>query len=236
MMGRKIWNPDELEYLKDTYAFTPADILARRFSVSILSIYSQAGKLKLKKSPEFLLQQKKRLGKQLAESQKSISHRFNKGHIPANKGKKTSQEVRKKIEHTFFQKGNLPKNTLYDGAITIRRDKTGRYYKWIRISKQSWKMLQIYNWEIKNGPMPKDKILVSKDGNSLNCDPENWMIIDRKTHLERNSGRVELTDKYIKNILALRNKELRIQISQSPEIINLKRSQIKLRRTINECH
>jgi len=97
-------------------------------------------------------------------------------------------------------------------------------------------MLQVFNWEKKNGPIPRGKIIVCKDNNSLSCKPQNWILIDRKKHLERNSGRDELTDKYIKNILAPRDIELRKQIAQSHELIVLKRNQLKLKRTINECN
>lgn len=35
-----------------------------------------------------------------------ITGRFIKGHIPINKGKKMNDEIKEKIKHTFFKKGN----------------------------------------------------------------------------------------------------------------------------------
>jgi hypothetical protein len=146
-----------------------------------------------------------------------------------------SDELRQKVAHTFFQKGHQPANTKYDGAIGTRTDKNGHTYKLIRISKAKWKMLQVYNWEMINGPLPKGKILVSRNGDTLNCDPDNWILIDRAVNLDRNSGRSALTDKYIITKISPRDRELREIVAKSPELINMKRNQLKLRRQINEC-
>jgi len=233
-MNGKIWTIEEIEYLKKTYANTPGRIIVEKTNRTIMGIYGQAAKMGLKKSQEYLKAQNKALGKKLANSNGSIAVRFQKGHIPANKNKKMDPELYKKAEKTMFKKGHLPANTLFDGAITIRKDKSGIYYKWIRISKAIWKMLQIYNWEQENGPIPKDRILICKDNDHLNCDPVNWQLADRKKHLERNSGRDELSDKYISMLLSIKNKDLREYFNKSKELIELKRSQIKLRRVINE--
>lgn len=137
--------------------------------------------------------------------------------------------------HTLFQKGDLPATTLYDGAITERTDSCGITYKYIRISKANWAMLHVYNWEKKYGPVPQGKILRCKDGNQLNCDPENWELVTRLEHLEMNSGRKDLNDKYIIDNLSRRHPEMKPIVTQFPELIEVKRQQLKLRRTINEC-
>lgn len=155
-------------------------------------------------------------------------------------GLKRTAKQRKEIfirtaPHTLFQKGHLPQTTLYDGAISERTDKSGITYKYIRISKANWAMLHVYNWEKKYGPVPKGKILRCKDGNQLNCNPDNWELVSRVEHLELNSGRKDLTDKYIIDKLSIRTPELKEKLAQFPELIKVKRQQIKLRRAINEC-
>lgn len=134
----------------------------------------------------------------------------------------------------WFPKGNEPKNTKFDGYTSTRIDSHGNPYRYIRISKGIFKQLHYHNWEKENGPVPEGMILRSKDGDSSNCDPDNWELIDRADHLSKNSGRDELTDGYILAKLAHRAPELKTAFAEMPELIELKRSQIKLKRTINE--
>lgn len=231
---RKTWTKEDLDELTKLYPKTEGRVIAERFGVSLQAVYAQAAKLNLNKDPEFHFELNRKLGTQLANSDVSIKNRIKKGSVPPNKGKKMPEEFKKRIQHTFFTKGHQPKNTLFDGAVRQRHDKNGHDYKWIRISKGKWIMLQVYNWEKVNGPIPKDKIIVAIDGNTLNCDPDNWMMISRAEHLERNSGRKDLTNKYIKRILAPFDEDMQEQLAQSNELIELKRAELKLRRTINE--
>lgn len=61
------------------------------------------------------------MSRQLADS--GTAHRFPKGHVPANKGRKMNAGVYAKVSATMFKKGHMPDNTLYDGAESIRKDK-----------------------------------------------------------------------------------------------------------------
>lgn len=135
---------------------------------------------------------------------------------------------------TRFKKGNIPQNTKFDGYTSIRFDSHDKPYHYIRLGKGKFELLHRYNWMQKFGPIPEDKILRARDGDTLNTDPDNWYLIDRKINLELNSGRSELTDNYISYILSPRDRELRNSILETtPELIDLKRTEIKLRREIN---
>ncbi|MBA7546375.1 hypothetical protein ES705_38765 [subsurface metagenome] len=151
-------------------------------------------------------------------------------------GLKRSHNDRKRIQKKYTSKTWFkgdPPNTKYDGCITIRKDSKGNRYSWIRISKDKWKMLQVHNWEQKFGPVPADKIIVAKDHNQLNCDPDNWLLIDRKEHMDRNLGRRDLDDKYVIRMLANHDKNLQEIIKGYPDLIEVKRNQLKLKRVIN---
>ena len=59
-------------------------------------------------------------------------NRFVKGHTPANKGQKLSEETREKLKKTWFTKGNSPHNTREigseleeDGRILVKVKDTG---------------------------------------------------------------------------------------------------------------
>jgi hypothetical protein len=232
-MPGKIFSREEIEYIKSNYPDKRSDEIADILNCSLSSVYQIAHKFGIYKSKEFLTSDESgRLNKRLAIVGKK--YRFKKGHIPANKGKKMPEEIRKKVTHTFFTKGHEPANTKANGTITVRRDSKDNRYKWIKISYKNWKMLQVLNWENKYGPVPKGKILVCKDGNQLNCEPENWILADRALHLDRNAGRSALTDKYIVSKLSPRDKDLQEIMAGSTELIELKRNQLKLKREINE--
>lgn len=230
---KKKWTDKEIEYIIRAYPETLTKNIAEKLGVPIKSVYNKAKSLGLKKSDKFFKKEASGRLHKLSESGKA--YRFKKGHVPVNKGKKLPEYVKEKIRQTMFKKGHRPKNTLYDGAISLRKNKRGDVYKMIRVGLGKWVMLHVYNWEQIHGPVPEGKILVSIDGNTLNCDPSNWMTVTRAEHLERNSGRKNLEDKYVKRMLAPRDRQLYERLSQSHELIELKRTELKLRRTINEC-
>lgn len=117
--------------------------------------------------------------------------RFVKGHVPANKGKRMetwlSAEQIAKIKQTSFKKGQLPHNTLHDGAIRVRIEKTGRPYKWIRLSAGHWDLLHRVVYKQHFGKIPARALVTFKDGNSLNCQINNLQLIDLRTNMVRNT-------------------------------------------------
>lgn len=158
------------------YRDTSTGEIAERLNRTCGSIYNQSYLLGLKKSNEFL-------SKTSTAPVNGLSARFKKGDTPHNKGAKMSSE----IKHTFFQDGHLPHNTRNDGDISIRRDKSGRVYKYIRISLAKWQPLHRVIWEQHNNPLLKSEIVTFKDGNSLNCAIENLEVISRSQNMDRNT-------------------------------------------------
>jgi hypothetical protein len=132
-----------------------------------------------------------------------------------------------------FKPGHKPKNTLYDGATTIRPQKNGSLREFIRLSENNWKKTQIYRWEKIYGPVPKGMVLRCVNGNALDTDPVNWKLITQSENLEENSGNRELTDKYLIDKLCARNPHLKNVMAANPSILELKRAQLKLNRTIH---
>lgn len=174
----------------------------------------------------------KDIGKQINRSADSVKNKSQ-----ANGWKRSAADIEylrtKYCLPSAFKKGHMPENTLNDGDITIRKDNRGIPFKYIRLSVAKWEYLHIYNYEAINRLVPKGMVLRSKDGDSLNCDPGNWEVISQHENLLRNTGREELTDNYIINILTQKDKSIREDIKNNPELIELKREQLKLRRIIN---
>lgn len=177
--------------------------------------------------------------KHIIEQRKKDSQ-IKPGQTPMNKGKKIheymSQESIEKTKATRFLKGHLSKNTLYNGAITVRhrKDRPGsKPHKYIRLSKKVWKELQIYNWEKQNGTVPKGYVLACKDGDTLNCDPSNWELLSMADNMKRNSASLNLTDGFVALTIAGRNNtEFIPEIKDNKDLITAKRTTLLIKRKI----
>ena len=145
-----------------------------------------------------------------------------------------NKEARERSKHTWFRKGNLPTNTLFDGAIRARKGSNNKQYYWIRLSLANWMPLHRYLWGQERGEIPKGGIIRFRDGNTLNCSLDNLELISRKENAERNikeegqNPAQRLTDGYIKAILATNTGMNKEQVT--PEMIELKRTQLLLNR------
>ncbi|WP_428413049.1 HNH endonuclease [Pararhizobium sp.] len=109
------------------------------------------------------------------------SGRYEKGSVPANKGKKMPYNPN--TARTQFKKGNQPHNTNFlghervgsDGYVWVSVQQTNPYTGADRSYVQKHKWL----WEKQNGPVPKDHCLKCLDGDKQNTDPSNWDLVPR---------------------------------------------------------
>jgi hypothetical protein len=108
--------------------------------------------------------------------------------------------------------------------------------KFIRVAESNWVEEQILNWEKVNGPVPDGMVLRCIDGNPINTEPDNWELITKAENLERNSGRRDLTDKYIIDKLTIHKPQLKPVLEGIPSVVELKRNQILLKRQLNESN
>jgi len=113
--------------------------------------------------------------------------RFQNGLTPWNTGMKGlcfSPE-------TQFKPGSKPKNTLPEGAVTIRQDKSGLKYKYVKTAS-GMKLLQRHNWQLANGPIPERCIIRFIDCDTMNCNPDNLYVVTRSEHLKMNENRLKM--------------------------------------------
>lgn len=121
-----------------------------------------------------------------------INTRFKTGQKPFNKGKKKYWTGG---EETQFKKGNKPHNYLPVGTERVNSDG----YADIKISDPNkWKAKHILIWEEQNGPVPKGHAVIFGDGDKMNLDISNLILISKKKLLIMNKneliqGNVELT-------------------------------------------
>jgi len=127
------------------------------------------------------------------------SYCYEKGHRPANKGKKLADlhppEVLERIQKTMFKKGHRPANYKTVGTIRVNTDG----YKEIKVSDvgtqhQRWHLLHREIWEQVNGPIPKGHVLIFKDNNPLNCSLDNLELVTRREHMMLNKCKLRGVD------------------------------------------
>ncbi|MBD2753726.1 HNH endonuclease signature motif containing protein [Spirosoma validum] len=149
---------------------------------------------------------------------------------------KTTEAVRAILQRPNagqFKKGSLPKNTIISDQTVIR---TRYNYKrkiatqYIRLGLGKWQELKHYVWEQANGPVPKGMILAFIDGDE--CQLDNLELITMAENARRNSGTINLPDSYVASLMSVRKPELKQELLKHPEIIDLKRQELKLKKSI----
>ena len=236
---RKNWTTKDDERLRELFPSYTVEEIAKKMKLTKCQVYNRSFFLGLKKSKEFLADIARK--NTLRSDHGSRKFQFKKGHIPQNKGKKQaeymSDEVIARTAKTRFKKGHLPKNTLYDGAIRQRKDKSGHTYLHLRIAKAKWVLYHRHIWEEAHGTIPKGYNIQFKDKNSLNCTLDNLYMVSRNKQMIENSGAVHLSDGMIALYLVGKrgkDKELRKSLMQNKPLLELKRKQLKLNRIIKK--
>jgi hypothetical protein len=170
------------DIIRQRYPFEPTKKIADDLGLSESSVYNRAWSMGIKKDPTYLRSTQfppGYLGGKVTQ--------FKKGHTPANKGQKMSTDVYQKVAHTMFKKGNKPMNTQPIKTIHQRSDKSGKMYLYIKLADSNWQLLNRYTWEQYHGPIPKGLIVAYKDGNYLNNDIDNLMLLTKKENMARNT-------------------------------------------------
>lgn len=103
---------------------------------------------------------------------------FEKGHTPANKGHKwdeyMSKESQENSRRTTFKKGNIPGNHREVGSERISVEG----YVEIKIAEPSkWEYKHRVIWENAHGKIPKGCKIIFADGNKLNLNLDNLLLV-----------------------------------------------------------
>ena len=168
------------QQIKDEFLLKPINALKRELGCSYGRIM------------RFLKINNLEIPKELIQKRK-LEASYKKGSIPFNKGKKQTEfmspEGILQAKKTMFQKGRKPHNIHPDGdgAIVLRKDVSGKFYKYIRIKKNVWKLYHREIWEKNHGEIPPNHIVVFKDKNTENESLENLELISMTENMYRNS-------------------------------------------------
>ena len=121
-----------------------------------------------------------------------LTGRFEKGHVPINKGTRGMCNVGG--NSGSFKKGQKPKN--YKPVGTERIDRDG--YILIKVQdhgtwNQRWRHKSRVLWEQAFGPIPQKHALIFKDGNPLNCVLDNLMLVTKNELARMNKMKLKRT-------------------------------------------
>lgn len=215
------WSPEEEDILKEAYIVGGTKLATQALKASGFCRSKNAVKVKAR----------------VLKIRSIDDGRFKKGYTSANKGQKMSPAQREQASLNWFKKGEKPQNALHDGAITIRKGRNNKKYKYIRIASNVWVQYHRYLWKAHYGAIPHRLVVYFKDGNTLNCDLDNLGLRTRaeslKSNIEVNGGlpATVLTDNYVRCLLKRSSVSPEII---TPELIDLKRVQILLKREIEK--
>lgn len=179
----RVWDDEAVQILRDCYPDHDTDDVAVLCGSTASAVRRKAFELGIKKSIEGLWK-----ANVAAMAKGGNKGWFPKGHLPENKGTKGLYVQTEGCIRTQFKKGHIPANTKSaDGVISIRANKRGVPTKYIRIGLGKWRELSRYTYELTNGPVPQRHVIRFRDGNSLNCDPENLECISSRLNMLLNS-------------------------------------------------
>ena len=108
---------------------------------------------------------------------------FKPGYTPVNKGKKLSEETRRKVAATWFPRGAVPRNRKPVGSRTTTKD---GYAKIKTGGPNRWQFLHVLNWTREHGPVPRGKVIIFLDGDKQNCDVSNLLCVSRAALVRAN--------------------------------------------------
>lgn len=124
-------------------------------------------------------------------AERGIAFRYPKGHVPANKGMRRPGWGPGRMRETQFKKGEFPRNKDPDflvlGALRVNVDNYIEMRTSFDAGAKGWTGLHRILWEDAHGEIPKGRVVVFRDGDSLNCCIENLELITRAELCKRNS-------------------------------------------------
>jgi len=184
-LTRKIWTPEEETTLQKLYPDTPTAELARLFECPLYTIYGKAERLGLAKSASYMaspaacrLQRGDNIGK---------AFRFQKGHVPPNKGQRSPGFAPGRMGESQFRKGDKPFNWKPVGSERLMDGYRQRKVTDTGYPPRDWQPVHRLLWEEANGPIPPGYVLIFADGDRSNIILSNLCLISRADLAARNN-------------------------------------------------
>ena len=187
-MSGRFWTEAEIEYLRGHYADTPLKEILEHCPHGAGGIQAKAKALGLRKSMEF----RREAGRRTSQLPQSQAHRFKKGSVPANKGKRQEDYLDAKTlarcREKRWSKENHPDSSK---PVGYERFWLGDQTWYVKVAEgQPMVKKHRWLWEQANGKVPEGHVLVFRDGNRRNCVLSNLECVTRSEAARRISARM----------------------------------------------
>lgn len=191
-MNGRPWGPQDDAKMRTLYPDLPTVEVARRLNRSVSAIYGRADKLGLEKSAAYRASP----AACRTNGRQGMGTRFQKGHVPANKGLRRPGYAPGRMRETQFKAGQrgsrwmpIGSTRLIDGyqytkISDVRSTKGGRGFVPYTVN---WKPTHILLWEKKYGPVPDGQAVRFKNGDRTDIRLENLELISRGELMRRNT-------------------------------------------------
>lgn len=250
------WTPEMDRFLVNNFHFSTNSQIAKALGLKITSVRTRAYKFGLQRMKQekwtdeqisFLKSNYKKIGDtemaEIFESKWYKEKGWSKKHI--EKKRRQMQLKRTNEERSAIKQRNLKRGCWDDAhrkrwhkkAAPIGAIKIWKHYNRERPfikTEKGYEFLSRFMWEYHNGPISKGYNVFHIDGNPLNCKINNLKLISNAELSIENSPSKRMTDNWVAGILSHGQKEFRKEIKNNPQLIELKRAQLKLNRKIKE--
>lgn len=182
--GREPWTLEQDAMLRELYPDMPTEDVARRLGRPLQGTYRRAQSLGLAKSDAYLASEAS--GRMQRGCGRGAVHRFAKGHVPANKGRRRPGWSAGRMRETQFQRGCARGGAAAKHWKPVGSERLHCGYRYTKIAEilgapwyVNWKATHVLRWEAIHGPVPEGMALKSLDGDRLNIEPSNWALVPR---------------------------------------------------------
>jgi hypothetical protein len=189
--GKLLWSADEDAELRRLYPHEPTAVVARQLRRTLSATYGRARLLGLAKSAAYLASPhayRFRRGYHAGWEQ-----RFQKGHMPANKGLRRPGWHRGRMRETQFKPGmRSGKAAQHYMPVGSTRLIDGYVYRKVSDVPNvpyavNWKPAHHLLWTQANGPVPPGHALIFRNGDKFDIRLDNLQLITRRELMARNS-------------------------------------------------
>lgn len=187
---RRPWERAADALLAARYPHEPTSVIARELRRTVPSVYNRARHLRLTKSAEYGVSPaacRLRRGDNVG-----AATRFQKGHVPANKGLRRPGWGPGRMKATQFRKGERRGIAvrLYQPIGSERLCKDGYLQRKVNDDlplQRRWRFVHLLVWEAAHGPVPAGHAIVFKNGNRRDVRLDNLECITRRALMARNT-------------------------------------------------
>ena len=182
---RQFWTPAQDAELRRLYPHAPTIDVAQQIGRTLASTYERAGLLGMVKTAEYRASP----AAHRFDGNKGMGTRFVKGHVPANKGLRRPGWSAGRMKETQFQKGNYSKRLDPDiyavGALRINA--AGGLDIKFKEGLRSWECMARFVWRTERGPIPKNGVIRTINGDQHDTRIENLRLTSRGELMAENT-------------------------------------------------